>query len=408
MIALLLAVSLVAQAGERIAEIRVHGNHTTPDVDIIAMSGLVVGQPFGETTAPESESRLRATDRFADVAVQRRFLSIADPSQILVMIVVDERAAVTEDDLMPGPIRRVRAASMWMPILSYADGYGFTYGARLAFIEPLGRRSRLSLTLTWGGERRVGAELERTFERGPFSVARGSVSASRRINPHFTVEDERLELRLRGERVLTSWLRAGGTGRTARVAFGGDTERQDAIGADIALDTRIDPSFPRNAVYASLGVEQLRFGQAAREHAERTTTDLRGYIGVMGAPVVALRGYVQTSNTPLPSSAQPMLGGSDTLRGYRGGAFAGDNLAVLSSEIRIPVNSPLSVGRFGVKGFVDLGTTWNVGQRLRAQTFDRGVGGGIYFGGGPVIADMAVARSRQGRYRFHFGLGLNL
>jgi outer membrane protein assembly factor BamA len=85
-----------------------------------------------------------------------------------------------------------------------------------------------------------------------------------------------------------------------------------------------------------------------------------------------------------------------------------DNLASLSTEIRIPVNSPLSVGRFGVKGFVDVGTTWHAGQRLRAQTFDRGVGGGIYFGGGPVIADMAVARSRQGRYRFHFGLGLNL
>jgi outer membrane protein assembly factor BamA len=408
MIALLLAVSLVAQAGERITEIRVHGNHTTPDADIIAMSGLVVGQPFVETTAAESESRLRATDRFADVAVQRRFLSIADPSQILVMIVVDERAAVTEGDLTPGPMRRVRAAGMWMPILSYVDGYGFTYGARIAFIEPLGRKSRVSVPLTWGGERRVGAELERTFERGPFSVARGSASASRRVNPYFDVEDERLELRVRGERALTSWLRTGGGGRTARVSFGGGADRHDAIRADIALDTRIDPSFPRNAIYASLAIEQLRFGQATRHRAERTIADLRGSVGVVGSSVAVVRVYVQTSNTALPASEQPMLGGSDTLRGYRGGAFAGDNLAVLSSEIRIPVNSPLSLGRFGVKGFVDVGTTWNAGQRLRRQTFERGFGSGIYFGGGPVIADIAVARSRQGRYRFHFGLGLNL
>jgi len=408
MIALLFACSLSAQPSERIAEIRVHGNHTTPDVDIIAMSGLVAGQPFSETVADESARRLRATDRFADVAVRRRFVSIADPSQILVMIVVDERAAVTEADLTPGPMRRVRAAGMWMPILSYADGYGLTYGARIAFIEPLGRRSRLSVPLTWGGERRVGVELERTFARGPFSVARGSASASRRINPHFDLEDQRLELRVRGERALTPWLRAGGGGRTARVTFGGGTDRHHAIGADIALDTRIDPSFPRNAVYTSFGVEQLRFGPGTRQRAGRATTDLRGYIGVLGSSVVALRGYVQTSNTALPASEQPMLGGSETLRGYRGGARAGDNLASLSTEIRIPVNSPLSVGRFGVKGFVDVGTTWNAGQRLRAQTFDRGVGGGIYFGGGPVIADMAVARSRQGRYRFHFGLGLNL
>jgi outer membrane protein assembly factor BamA len=408
MIALLLAVSLVAQPGERIAEIRVHGNHTTPDVDIIAISGLAVGQPFGDTTAAASEARLRATDRFADVAVQRRFLSIADPSRILVMIVVDERAAVTEDDLTPGPIRRVRAAGMWMPILSYADGYGLTYGARIAFVDPLGRRSRLSVPLTWGGERRVGVELERTFSRGPFSVARVSASAARRVNPHFHLEDQRLELRVRGERALTPWLRAGGGGRTAQVTFGGGADRHHAIGADIAIDTRIDPSFPRNAVFASFGVEQLRFGHGSRRQAGRATTDLRGYIGVVGSSVVAVRGYVQTSNMALPPSEQPMLGGSETLRGYRGGARAGDNLAFISTEIRMPVNSPLSVGRFGVKGFVDVGTTWNGGQRLRAQTFDRGVGGGIYFGGGPVIADMAVARSRQGRYRFHFGLGLNL
>jgi outer membrane protein assembly factor BamA len=408
MIALLLALSLAAQAGGRIAEIRVHGNHTTPDVDIIAMSGLAVGQTFADTTAAASEERLRATDRFAGVAVQRRFLSIADPSQILVMIVVDERAAVTEDDLTPGPMRRVRAAGMWMPILSYADGYGLTYGARVAFIDPLGRRSRLSVPLTWGGERRAGVELERTFARGPLSVARGSASAFRRVNPHFALEDQRLEWRMRGERALTTWLRAGGGGRTTRVTFGGETDRHHAVGADVALDTRVDPSFPRNAVYASFGVEQLRFGEGTRRRAGRATTDLRGYVGVAGSSVVALRGYLQTSTTALPASEQPLLGGSETLRGYRGGARAGDNLASFSTEIRIPVNSPLSVGRFGVKGFVDVGTTWNAGQRLRAQTFERGVGAGIYFGGGPVIADMAVARSRQGRYRLHFGLGLNL
>jgi tagatose-1,6-bisphosphate aldolase non-catalytic subunit AgaZ/GatZ len=47
------------------------------------------------------------------------------------------------------------------------------------------------------------------------------------------------------------------------------TLAEDAIGADIALDTRIDPSFPRNAVYASFGVEQLRFAHGTRQHARR-------------------------------------------------------------------------------------------------------------------------------------------
>src|SRR3954469_20889908 len=35
--------SLLAQGDERIAEIRVHGNHTTPDTVILDLSGLRVG-----------------------------------------------------------------------------------------------------------------------------------------------------------------------------------------------------------------------------------------------------------------------------------------------------------------------------------------------------------------------------
>ena len=31
-----------------IAEIRVHGNHSTPDAEVIAASGLAVGQPSGD------------------------------------------------------------------------------------------------------------------------------------------------------------------------------------------------------------------------------------------------------------------------------------------------------------------------------------------------------------------------
>ena len=33
----------LAQGPERIAEIRIHGNHTTPDTDILALSGLTTG-----------------------------------------------------------------------------------------------------------------------------------------------------------------------------------------------------------------------------------------------------------------------------------------------------------------------------------------------------------------------------
>jgi outer membrane protein assembly factor BamA len=235
------------------------------------------------------------------------------------------------------------------------------------------------------------------------SAVRGTAAASRRVNPHFDVADERLELRLRAERAVAPWLRLAAGGRTARVTFGGISDRHRAIGADLIVDTRIDPSFPRSAVYVAVGREQLRFGGAS---AGRWTTDARGYAAVGGAFVIALRAQAATSDRHLPPSEQALLGGSDTLRGYPAGVQAGDNLAAVSAEIRMPLNSPLRVGRFGIKGFVDAATTWAVGERLGARRFDRGIGGGIYFGGGPIVADIALAWPEHGKPHFHAALGM--
>jgi outer membrane protein assembly factor BamA len=399
----------VAAAQDRITEIRVHGNHTTPDEDVLALSGLAVGDEASDRRLAEAQRKLRDSGRFDDVEVRRRLLSISDPSQILVMIVVTEQAAVSEGDLEPGPLRRLRAASMVMPILNYADGYGFTYGARIAFLDPLGPRSRVAVPLSWGGERRAGVEVERLFGGDPTSDPartlrlRGGVADYRRVNPHYDVADNRLEAGVRAEQGLASWLRVSAGARTAQVTFGGAGERHDAAGVDVTVDTRLDPSFPRNAVYASTGVERLAFrGGSAR----RSTTDLRGYVG-LGANVVGIRSLFVTSASGLPPSEQPLLGGTDTLRGYAAGHRAGDNLASVSLELRVPLSSPVNVGRFGVETFVDWGTTWATGARLKDQQWDRGIGGGIYFGGGPIIANVDIAWPRNGGARGNFGLGVS-
>ncbi len=393
-----------AQDAETIAEIRVHGNHTTPDADILGLAGLTVGEAATDARLREAEQQLRASKRFADVEIRRRYRSIANPSEILIMLVVDEHAAVDDSDLTPGPLKKLRAAGMWLPIVSHADGYGFTYGGRVTFIDPIGPHTRLSVPMTWGGERRVAAELERTFDAGPLSSLRGSLSASRRINPHFLLSDRRLDASVRGERVITSWLRAGAGARVTGHELGVVDDRTRAGGADITFDTRLDPSFPRNAIYASTGVERMQFdaGQALR-----WTTDLRGYVGIGGSAVLALRGSLIRSDAPLPWFEQSLLGGSGSLRGYRTGHRAGDNLATMSAEARLPLTSPLNRGRFGVKAFVDTGTTWASGGRLSDQRFERGIGGGLYLGAGPVIADLDVAWPEQGKPRAHFGLGVS-
>jgi hypothetical protein len=412
-----------AAQGERIAEVRVHGNHTTPDADILAISGLSIGGEATGSLLQDAERRLRASDRFESVELRRRYLSIADPSRVLVMIVVDEHPAVSQSDLTPGPMRKLASAGMWLPILHHADGYGFTYGVRYSLADAIGDRSRVSVPLSWGGERRVGVEAERQFD-GPISLLRGGLSLYRRVNPHFDQPDTRTEARVEAERLLTGWLRAGAAGRIAQVGFGPDYDaRHAATSVYTVVDTRLDPSFPRNAVHVRLAWERLFFSSPAggtlalgaaapgalglyTTRAARWRVDARGYVGIGGSTVLALRGHLIRADRPLPLAEQSLLGGSESLRGYRTGHRAGDAMAAGTIELRQPLNSPLSVGRFGLKAFVDMGTTWNAGGRIGDQRFERGIGGGVYFGGGPFIVDLDVAWPEEGRPRAHFGLGV--
>lgn len=392
-----------AQSGT-IGEIRVHGNYETPDADVLGLSGLEPGEPASDERIAAAQKAIERSGRFADVEVRKRFRSIDDPNDILVMIIVREHPGVSDDDLTPGPFKRLRALQQWLPILDYTDGYGLTYGARTTFSGVAGRGTRLSIPLSWGGERRAAAELERTFESGPLSVARGSFFVNRRVNPHYEASDVRVGLRLGAEKALTPWLRAGADGRVERVDFGGaGGARHSAMGAHLTFDTRIDPSFPRNAVFTRLEWERVAFPSG---DAGRTLLDARGFIGLFGSPVLALRAQAARADGALPPAEQPLLGGGSTVRGYRAGNRAGDSLAAVSAELRVPLTSPLNFGRFGVKAFVDAGTVWSAGQRLADQPWDRGIGGGVFFGASVLTLDLDVAWPEHGHPRANVSLGV--
>ena len=403
----LISGSSVAAQQETIAEIRVHGNHTTPDADVISLSGLSTGGAASETSLRDAETKLRSSDRFDSVEVRRRFRSIDNPSEILVVILVDERAAVSADDPTPGPLKRLGAASQWLPVIGYADGYGFTYGIRVAFADAVGARSRISVPLTWGGERRAGVDVERAFDRGPISFIRVRSSINRRENPFYGLADLRRDVGVDVDRAVVPWLRVGADARVAHVEFGDNyTERHSAAGVHVALDTRVDPSFPRNAIDARIGWERLAFSGGA-DGRGRWLADARGYVGIGGPVVLALRGQLVRADGALPAAEQPLLGGSDSLRGYRAGYRAGDNLAALTAEVRYRLTSPINVGRFGVKGFLDAGTTWATGERLADQRLERGVGGGVFFGLAAFMLNVDVGWPEDGKPRGHFGLGVS-
>jgi hypothetical protein len=394
------------QTADVIGEVRVHGNHTTPDADILSIAGLTLGSSITDETIREAARRLEQSGRFDTVDVRKRYRSIENPNDILVIILVDEVTGISADDLTPGPLKRLRSLGMWLPVLDYADGYGFTYGARITFVDALGRRSRVSTPLTWGGERRAAVEVERSFSRGPLTRVEGAVAISRRVNPHFDIADTRREVRARGERVFTPWLRAGGGVRLTHVEFDGVNETYAVPTLDVTVDTRIDPAFPRNALHATTAVERLGFDTGI----VRWSTDVRGYVGLVGSTVLALRAANTRASGSVPAFEQSLLGGTAWLRGYAFGYRAGDNLAVLSAEVRMPITSPLSVGRFGIKGFLDAGTVYPHGAKLSDQTFDRGAGGGLFMSWTVLGMGLDVAWPISGATRtprWHFGLGVS-
>src|SRR6188474_1443918 len=226
-----------------VGEVRVHGNHTTPDAAILAIVGDVV-------------------DKFPGI----------------------DEFDITQGKV-PGPVGRFWSSGMFMPILHSEDGYGFTYGMRTSFVDTLGPRSRITVPLTWGGERQARVQLERSFKAGPIERVGGEYGIIRRENPHYEIGDQRITIGARVDAAPTRWLRLGATGRRDDVEFGDLEDTVSRFGGDITLDTRVDPAFPRNAIHATFGIDRVEFDAG---HANQKKADVRGYVGLFRQTVLAV------------------------------------------------------------------------------------------------------------------------
>ena len=387
-----------------VAEVRVHGNHTTPDADVLAIVGDVVGKPATDALIAEVTTRLEKSGRFEGIDVRKRFRSIENPDDILLMIVVDEAPGVSADDLTPGPMKKLRSSGMFLPILHSDDGYGLTYGMRVSFVDRLGPRSRITFPVSWGGERQARAQFERAFTSGPIDRLSGEGGIRRRENPSYEIGDTRTFVQGRLDSAIQRWFRIGAGAGIEDVTFGEIRDRLSRVDGEATIDTRVDPAFPRNAVHLTGRLERLAFDAGK---ANRRTADLRAHLGLFGQSVLSVRGISQTTTAPLPDYEKALLGGASTVRGYEMGYRADDNLAAVSAELRLPLTSPMSVGRFGVKAFADGGTVYPYGGKLSDQQLDLGYGGGVYLHLTIISLTLDVGRGQEtGDYRWHFGLGV--
>jgi outer membrane protein assembly factor BamA len=410
-LALALVVSSAVQAApaqEVVAEVRVHGNLTITDQDVVRMAGIAIGAPVSASTTAEITERLRATKRFQKVDVLKRFASIADPTQIVLVIIVDEgpvKIRLTGDASRPTEVVRTHGPRLlFFPLLSAEDGYGVTYGAQFALPGPAGKGSRLSMPLTWGGDKRAEIELQKDLDDAPVSRVSAGGSISRRTNPFFEQDDDRGSLWTRAERDIARPLRVGATLGWQHVNFLGSSDSFAHVGGDVVFDTRIDPMLARNAVYGRAAWEHLAVANDGINHTE---LDGRGYIGLFRQTVLVVRALRDDADKPRPAYLQPMLGGIDNLRGFRTGTAIGDTLVATSVELRVPITSPLDVGKMGLMAFVDSGTVYNKGERLADQTFKRGVGGGVWFSAAFLRLNVAVAHGLGASTRVHVGGSLS-
>ena len=269
---------------EVVAEIRIHGNVATPDQEVIGLTGIKVGSPVGPTTLAEVAARLRAAKRFQSIDVLKRFASIDDPSQVVLVVIVDEGSVKIEKTGDPAsPIKVVRTHGphlMFLPVLRGEDGYGVTYGARFTLPDPAGKGSRVSLPATWGGEKRAAIEFDKELARGPFTRVTAEAAFSRRTHPFFEQDEDRGRVGAGAEREITRSLRIGTSAGWQHVSFRGADDSFVHAGGDVVLDTRLDPMLARNAVYARAA--STRYDFKTSDVLNESQVEGRGYVGLFG------------------------------------------------------------------------------------------------------------------------------
>ncbi len=391
---------------ERIAEIRVHGNHSIPEVEVLSLAGIAVDDRILPDTVDLVTVRLVKTGRFDSVDVRKRYRSLEATSDVVLMIVVHERPSPGRGGLVMAGLRRLGRQSMVSPIIAYDEGYGFSYGARASFVDALGSRARLSVPVAWGAIRRASAEVERSFDRRWLSTLRGHASVSRNEHPHFDIAERRIDLRMTAERQLAGGVDLAAHAARTDVVFGGVDERFAAYGGSVSLRLGARSAFPRDAFVARVGWERMDWLNVARPSATRIDLDLRGFKKLVGQSVLAVRSLYRSADRPLPAYEQALLGGAATLRGSRVGMAVGDRLTAGSVELRLPLDSPLSIGAAGVSLFGNIGAVTSAGRSFTDVAFPEGGGIGLFFTAPFVRLQLDVAHDFEGAVRAHISAGL--
>ena len=391
---------------EVIAEVRVHGNVAIAEEEVLRLAEVEVGAAFEADTAADhretaSSDRQISEGRGAEaVCVDRRSVENFRRHR--------GRRGRREDRMGPGFGRRAahrQASRAWSDVPAGSRRAGrLRMDLRRALCGA--ERGRLAeprrLPAHVGRRQARGRAVREGFRREARSIASpAGLSVSRREHPFYERDDDRLRLSARVERDLLPKLRAGATLGTEHVRFLADDTRFLQTGADLVLDTRLDPVLARNAVYARAAWDRYAVTRSGDvPSVQRRPPRLRG----TDRPERAGRPRVPERVRPAAaavSAADPRRHGQPAR--VQGRLRRGDTLVAGSAEVRTPITSPLNIAKLGVSAFVDVGTVYDHRARLEDQRFGKGIGGSVWLSAAFFRLNFAVAKAVGGGTRVHFG-----
>ena len=172
----------------------------------------------------------------------------------------------------------------------------------------------------------------------------GNITFGRPLSDRTTVY-----LSLRRDDLSISDLDEAEQGFLAGTTFQPSSVRSLSLAA--TTDTRDNRYNPRKGSFRQVSAEFAGiFGGA---DFTKYSADFRRYFRISANSVIAMRLLGGIVSGDAPYLEQFLIGGSETLRGYRSDRFAGARMAVLNAEYRFPVTENL----LGVV-FVDVGDAW--------------------------------------------------
>jgi outer membrane protein assembly factor BamA len=388
-IVVLILFASVAYAQQQVVMVRVMGNYTIADDDLIEIAAVNIGDEWNDSKLAETRRNLLKTGRFKLVEIKIRSRGSVANGPVILIIKVEEKEEI---------INKL----MFFPLVSYSEDYGWSYGAQLAVDDFFGFDDFITIPLQWGGQKKIAAEMASTDFPGLNKIM-AKASWQRRMNPFYQIEETRKSVALEAAKRLGFLIFEGSFEKTA-VTFGVE-DNFLRVGGSVRFDNRQNSMLPHEALLLKAGWDSYSSDNWIDSFSV-VSLESSAFLRVFGQLFVAGNFSFEEASDFRPTYLKKFIGGADSLRGYASASFIGDSSLLASAEIRyafLPTEIP---AKLGLALFYDAGKVWDAVQEMNDVDLRNSVGFSAFglFSGYGVRMD--VARNMDAEWRWHFSTSM--